>query len=213
MKVAIHQPVYMPWLRFLRKMQDADVFVYLDNALYTKNFINRNRILIKDKEHWLTVPVLVKGKYAVQPIKEVRANWGREWTIKHFRTLLYNYPKGMSNYMNYKEIDDFYTNKHELLIDWNVNSIELLRRAFNIKTPILFESELGINGKSTERLVNICREIGADTYISGPGGRQYMNEKMFGNIKIEYMDWKPASRLSALHFHLKGETEALRKDN
>lgn len=211
MKVAIHQPAYMPWLRFLRKMQDADVFVYLDNALYTKNFINRNRILIKDEEHWLTIPVLVKGKYAIQTIREVKANWEKKWNIKHFHTLLYNYPEGMR--MNNKEIEDFYASEHELLIDWNIQSVELLRRAFNIKTPILFESELGINGKSTERLVNICREIGADTYISGPGGRQYMNEKMFGKIKIEYMDWKPASRLSALHYYLIGETEMLRKDN
>ncbi|MCK4792816.1 MAG: WbqC family protein [Desulfobacteraceae bacterium] len=211
MKVAIHQPAYMPWLRFLRKMQDADVFVYLDNALYTKNFINRNRILINDKEHWLTVPVLIKGKYAIQPIREVKTNWQKKWNIKHFRTLLYNYPEGMR--MNNKEIEDFYANEHELLIDWNIQSTELLRRAFNIKTPILFESDLGINGKGTTRLVNICRKIGADIYISGPSGRIYLKEKMFGDIKIEYMEWTPESRLSGLHFYLMGQTEALRRDN
>jgi len=207
MKVAIHQPAYMPWLGFLRKMRDADIFVYLDNALYTKNVINRNRVLINGEEHWLTIPVVTKGKYAVQPIREVRANWEKKWTVKHFRTLLCNYADGMRT--RRKEIEEFYAAEHELLIDWDVCSVELLRQPFGIKTPIAFESALGINGKSTERLVNICRKVGADTYISGPGGRLYMEEEMFGDIKIEYMDWKPPTRLSALHYYLRGETEAL----
>ncbi len=207
MKVAIHQPSYMPWLSFLRKMRNADIFVYLDNALYTKNVINRNRVLVNGEEHWLTIPVVTKGKYAIQPIKEVKANWEKKWNIKHFHTLLYNYAKSMCT--KRKEIEDFYAAEHELLIDWGVRSTELLRRAFGIETPIVFESALGINGKSTERLVNICREVGADTYISGPGGRLYMKEEMFGDIKIEYMDWKPPTRLSALHYYLMDETEIL----
>ena len=211
MRVAIHQPHYWPWLGYLHKMKEADVFVYLDKASYEKNgFQNRNRFMIDGKEHWLTIPVLTKGKLG-QSIKDVEVNWDNSWNKKQYHTLLYNYPKGV--FMNYKEIEDFYVNKYKLLIDWSVSSVEFLRRAFNIKTPILFESELGVNGKSTERLVNICREVGAGTYLSGPTGRAYLKEELFGDIKIEYTNWKPNSHLSALHFYLKKETEAFRKDN
>ena len=47
------------------------------------------------------------------------------------------------------------------------------------------ESELNINGKATERLVNVCKSLNADTYISGIGGKGYLNEKLFEEKKIE----------------------------
>ena len=33
------------------------------------------------------------------------------------------------------------------------------------------ESELNVNGESSEKLVNICKKLGAKTYVSGPGGK------------------------------------------
>jgi len=145
MRVAIHQPHYWPWLGYLKKMKEADIFVYLDEAAYTKNgFINRNKIQIDGKDHWLTIPVL---------------------TI-----------------------------------------------AYGINPMIIFESTLNIEGFGTERLVNICKKLNADTYLSGPSGRDYLDESKFANIKVEYMDWNPPTDLSALHHYLMGETEALEEE-
>jgi len=201
MRVAIHQPHYMPWFGYLRKIEEADVFVYLDNADYEKNgFQNRNRILIDGREHWLTVPVLTKGRLG-QQIKDVKVNWDNAWNLKHYHTLLYNYPKEMKG--KNAAMKAFFDWDSKLLIDWGIRSIDLLCCAYKINTKRVFESELGVNGAGTERLVNICRELGADTYLSGPTGREYMKEKAFGDIEIEYMDWKPDSRLSALHFYLR----------
>ena len=61
-----------------------------------------------------------------------------------------------------------------------------------IKIEILRESELDVNGESTERLVNICETLNADTYVSGIGGKNYLNEKLFGdkNIKLEYQNYR-----------------------
>ena len=61
-----------------------------------------------------------------------------------------------------------------------------------MKIQIIKESELNINGNSTERLVNVCKELGAETYVSGVGGKEYMNEKLFqkNNIKIEYQKFQ-----------------------
>lgn len=203
MKVAIHQPCYMPWLGYLRKMKEADLFVYIDKATYQKNdVINRNRILVAGEEHWLTVPVLIKGKSG-QLIKDVRVDWGREWNLKHYRTLLYNYPKEMRSK---KEIlESFFLQNDELLINWCIRSIDFLRHVFRVRTPIMFESVLDTDGMATERLVNICKKLEATTYLSGPSGRDYINESKFGSVKVEYFDWIPKSRLSALHFYLKDE--------
>jgi hypothetical protein len=57
-RVAVHQPQYLPWLGYLAKWAAADVFVFLDTVQYEKNgWQNRNRIRTADGAHWLTVPV------------------------------------------------------------------------------------------------------------------------------------------------------------
>jgi hypothetical protein len=211
MKVAIHQPHYWPWLGYLRKIDEADIFVYLDNAAYEKNgFQNRNRILVDGKERWITVPVLTKGRFG-QPIKDVEVSWDSFWNTKHYHTLLYNYSKEMKRTNG--AMKAFFEWDGDMLVDWCIRSLDFLCRAYKINTRIMLESEMNASGTGTERLASICREVGAGTYLSGPTGRDYMEEKMFGNIKIEYMDWKSGSHLSALHFYLIEETRMLRKEN
>lgn len=210
MIVAIHQPHYMPWLGYLRKMKDADLFVYLDKTDYTKNyFINRNKILINDEKRWLTVPVLTKGRIG-QAIKDVEVNWNRptcEWNDRHCRTLLQNYSKCIRD--KQEKIKEFYDFKGKLLIDWCIRSVELLRQAFGINTPIIFESDLDVSGVRTERLVNICRAVGADTYLSGTGAKKYIDIELFDNIDFKYLNWRPSSDLSALHYLLNEKINAL----
>lgn len=212
MKVAIHQPHYMPWLGYLRKMREADIFVYLDNANYTKNgFINRNRIMINSENHWLTIPVLTKGKTG-QAIKDIEVNWDKDWKRKHYYTLLFNYSKDIIGKTD--ALKDFFNRSDELLIDWCLKSIRFLCLVYRVSTECVCESKLIEAGDTgSERLANICRTLGADTYLSGPSGRGYLDEKAFGDIKVEYLDWKPCSSLSALHFYIKDEIEMLGDTN
>ena len=60
---------------------------------------------------------------------------------------------------------------------------------------IIVESELDISGQSTERLVNVCKKLGADTYISGIGGKRYLDEKLFknNNVNLQYQNYTPIS--------------------
>jgi hypothetical protein len=53
---------------------------------------------------------------------------------------------------------------------------------------------LKITGESTERLVNICKSVGADTYISGIGGKGYITEQLFeaNNLKLEFQSYEPS---------------------
>jgi len=211
MKVAIHQPYYWPWLGYLRKMMEADIFVYLDNADYRKNgFINRNRIQIDGKDHWLTIPVLTKGRTG-QAIKDVEVNWDSDWAKKHYHTLLYNYHAKEAGFLGAGLATVFFWAEHKLLIEWCTESVRFLKIAFKINTILSFESALNVQGSGTDRLVNICKALGADTYLSGPSGRDYLDESKFGNIKVEYLDWKPKSHLSALHHYLIGDLDALER--
>lgn len=222
MRVAIHQPHYMPWLGYLRKIQEADIFVYLDNVAYEKyGFQNRNRFLIDGREQWLTVPVLTKGMLG-QPIKDVKIRKDIQWVAKQHRTLLHNYREADEN--KKETLDKFFRFNSDRLVDWNAKSVDLLCDAFGIETERVFESTLGIKepyppsaeSKSdicTGRVIGICRELGADTYLSGPSRKDYIDEKLFVDIGFEYIDWIPDSHLSALHFYLKDETGLLGEES
>ena len=71
MKVAIHQPHYLPWLGYLAKWAAADLFVFLDTVQYEKSgYQNRNRIKTRDGPRWLTVPVHAHlGQFAAAGIE------------------------------------------------------------------------------------------------------------------------------------------------
>ena len=220
MRVAIHQPHYWPWLGYLCKIKKVDIFVYLDKVMYIRHgFQNRNKILIDSEEHWLTIPILTKGKYANQPIMDVKINGTIQWQKKHYRTLLHNYKKMDKN--KKETLDKFFNFDSDKLVDWNARSIDLLCDAFDIETKRIFESELNIKEpyavsaktKSeicTGRIIKICKELGADIYLCGAVQKDYIDERLFDGIDFEYMNWMPESTLSALHFYLENDTGALK---
>lgn len=218
MRLAIHQPHYMPWFGYLRKIQEADIFVYLDKVAYEKHgFQNRNRFVIDGREHWLTIPVLTKGRMG-QPIMDVKVNKSIYWVAKHRRIFLHNYKEIDKN--KTETLDNFFRFDSDRLVDWSVRSVDLLCDIFGINTERISESALGIEvpyppmakTKSeicTGRIIRICKELGADIYLSGASRKDYIDEKLFGDIVFEYMEGLPESTLSAFHFYLKNEMGVL----
>ena len=79
------------------------------------------------------------------------------------------------------------------IFDLNFETIKQVLIWLNIKTKIVIESELDVSGQPTERLVKVCKKLGADTYISGIGGKTYLDEKLFEKNKIilEYQNYNP----------------------
>lgn len=194
MIVAIHQPNYLPNLAFFYKIANCDKFVFLDNAQYVKHqFMNRNKVKTVNGENWLTVPVLTKDKLG-QPIDDVEINNQSNWRIDHWKTIKQNYTKAE----HFKEYDFFfegiYRNNWEWLCHLNKTLIieicDLLGILKNMN--FIYASDMNIDSESTERLINICKAVGGDTYLSGASGHKYLDESLFEkeNIKLVYSDFK-----------------------
>ena len=63
-KIAISQSNYIPWRGYFDLINSVDEFVFFDEVQYTRrDWRNRNKIIINNKEKWLTVPVNSKGNY------------------------------------------------------------------------------------------------------------------------------------------------------
>ena len=192
MKVVLHQPQYFPYPGFFHKLMLADTFVLLDNTQYDKRFTNRNKIWTPHGFVWLTVPINKADKFSSN--KDVQINNNISWTKEHWKKIFHSYSKSkyFKNYENYlKNLFDKEWNSLNLLdLDTLKQTIEWL----GIKIDIIRESELNLKGKGTERLVNGCKALGADTYISGAGlpDKQYMDEKFFekNNIKLKHQNYQ-----------------------
>lgn len=195
---AIHQPNYLPWLGYFYKIINCDVFVFLDSVQYTKNsFINRNKIKTPQGAIWLTVDVLAKGKYG-QSIRETKINNSVLWQEKHWKSLCQNYARALhiDTYRGY--LEGIYLQPWEYLADLNEMLVRACCKALGIShVEFIRASDLNVSGEGTELLINICKRAGADTYLSGFGGADYMDEDSFrkSDIKLKYYDFKhPAYR-------------------
>ena len=190
--VAIHQPNYIPWIGFYQKMALADIFVILDIAQFsTRSYTQRVKIRTKDGWMWLTIPIEKKNRF--KPIKDIYLPENKKWMNNHKNTLIKHYSK--CKYFDKKFVDEYYSGKFEKLQEFNEYGIFYLKDKFGIKTKIVRASELGINEnlKSTELLIEIVKQAGGGVYISGMGGKKYLEEEKFEieGIGIKYFEFEP----------------------
>ena len=94
----------------------------------------------------------------------------------------------------YKEYFEQLFRKHwDMLFDLNFETLKQVISWLGLRIEIIRESELGIESKSTQRLVDVCRAVGANTYIAGSGSRNYMDESLFerNGLTVEYQNYTP----------------------
>lgn len=188
MRVGIHQPMYLPWPGLFDRIYECDVFVLLDNVPYSKNYlINRNKIKTVNGWMWLTVPVLTKGCFG-QLIKDVQINNATQWQKQHWKSIYYSYIKApyFSNYAEFFE--QVYKREWLYLIEIIEELFAYILKAQRINTTIIKASDLNIGGIKEDLLLNICKTLKADEYLSGPDGKNYLNPELWreNNINVIY---------------------------
>ena len=177
MLVAIHQPQFLPWLGYLDKIDRADLFVVLDCVQFKKNeWQNRNRIRTAEGWQWLTVPVLHRFG---QRIMEVRINEQEDWRAKHLRTVDLAYARAPYRDRYLDGWRQVYRTRTSMLGEFNVAMLRWLLEAYGIRTPLRLSSEMTLREEPTDRLIDICRAVGADRYLAGAGARDYMDMDRF----------------------------------
>lgn len=179
--------MYFPWAGFFEQMRLADVYVWLDDAQFSKgSFTNRVQVLLEKKPVWMTVPL---AKKSGRSIKDLDSK-GSDWRASH-RALL------EQSFRNYSErslalavFDDAL--RHDRLVDSLISSCEKLAMAMGLEAP-RFErsSSLNIGGQSSERVVDIVRHFDGTQYITGHGAANYLDFESFeaAGIDVEFMNY------------------------
>jgi hypothetical protein len=187
MIVAAHQPHYMPWLGYLDKLAKADLFVVMDDLQFIgRNYQNRQQLKLADGPAWLTVPIARGHRERIMD-KQIEScgNPKQHWQHRHWRTLVSHY--GAARYFSQyaDELLDVYTRPWTNLIDLDLHMLALARRWLDIPTPVVRASKLDLTGTKTDRLIDLCRKVGARCYLTGVGGSShYLDVEKVGRAGI-----------------------------
>lgn len=182
MKVSINQPAYLPWLGYFDRIASSDLAIVLDSVMIEKgSYTNRNKMRSGNGWSWLTVPIKASG----QPfIADVQIDNQRDWRKKHFQLVSQAYAKARHLAEHIGWVTDFYTREWTGLNELLTYTNRYFLSALSIGTQIVHSSALKVTGAKSELVLNLCKEVGATEYISGPFGIDYLDLPSFEHAGI-----------------------------
>jgi hypothetical protein len=189
MIVAVHQPHYLPWPGYIDKVRVADIFVFLDDAQFEKGgWQNRNYVVGPEGRQLLTVPVR-RSKHTTPICRKVL---GEGWRERHWRVLQQAYARRpyWPHYRDLVEASVRY-DQSQTLGDLAMAMVKRLCDAMNISTEFVRSSALGLRGRKSQRLVDICGALGAGIYLSGSGAKEYLDTRLFAEkgVSVWWQDY------------------------
>nr|WP_205019774.1 WbqC family protein [Paraburkholderia azotifigens] len=189
--VAIVQSCYIPWKGYFDMIGSVDEFILYDDMQYTRrDWRNRNQIKTAQGLLWLTVPVKVKGKY-LQTIRETEID-DQRWRSDHWKALQQNYRRAPYFEQIAAALEPYYLDREFThLSELNRALTEEICKLLDITTTLKWSWDYTLADGKTERLVDLCKQAGATTYISGPAARDYIEPELFeaAGIELRYCDY------------------------
>jgi hypothetical protein len=191
-RVAIVQSNYIPWKGYFDLIATVDEFILYDDVQYTKrDWRNRNRIKTPAGPQWLTIPVVVKGKYE-QRVRDVVVS-DPAWARTHWRTLSHNYARAEHFRELKPAVEEWYSAAGDFtyLTEINEHFLRAICDVLQIRTTITRSSDYALADGRSERLLDLCIQAGARTYLSGPAARRYLDETLFeaAGVAVAWMSY------------------------
>lgn len=193
MQIVISQSMYFPWMGFIEQLRLADTFVLYDDVQFSKgSFTNRVQIKTATGPQWLSVPLM--GLRLGQRINDVQLDERSDWRTKHRDQLSDAYRKAPFVSDMLALVDDVFAQPAATLSQLAWTSTLALADYFGCVSHLkLYDSaSMQIDGSSSQRVLDIVRNLGGSIYITGHGARNYLNHASFEKIGVDvrYMDYR-----------------------
>ncbi|NBI70810.1 hypothetical protein D3Z50_07020 [Clostridiaceae bacterium] len=185
MKLGIMQPYFFPYIGYWQLLNAVDMYVIYDDVNYIKGgWINRNRILAGGSPHYLNLPLA--GASPNKKINEIEVNKNDRLFEKGLQTLRYNYRKAPYFKDVYPVIEEAFSCRQTNLAGFITESLRLVCSYLGIETKMVVSSAIHKNNelKGMEKVLEICRILGADTYLNAIGGKELYSRDEFGKHGI-----------------------------
>jgi hypothetical protein len=190
--VVISQPMFFPWVGMLEQMSLADAFVFYDDVQFSKgSFTNRVQIKTAAGPAWLTVPL--RDQHLGQRIDDVRTDEDRGYRRAHLEKLRQAY-RGAPHARDMLElVAQVYAEASDRLTDLAERSSLALAEYYGVLEGKLVRhsSAMGVPGRGSARVLDLVTRLRGDVYVTGHGGRDYLDHAAFAarRVRVEYMDY------------------------
>lgn len=187
------QPYLFPYIGYWQLINAVDKFVILDDVNYImRGFINRNKILLNGQPYQFTIPIKKASQNKL--IMDTKLNFSQEDKRKFLLTIRNAYKKAPYFDKVIPMLEEIIQNQENDLTNYIRYSIERIKEYLEIQTEILVSSQIDKRPdlKAQDRIIEICKCLGADIYINPCGGRtlyKYSDFELAG-MKLFFLDTK-----------------------
>lgn len=183
--------MFLPWAGLFEQVRLSDVFVHYDDVQLPqgRSFMSRVQIKSAAGVSWLTVPL--DHKKSGKLLNEVVLFGEEDWRGKHLKTIRHAYAKTPYYDLMFEIVVKIYSHPTDHLSEFNINAIEQLAKWLGLSPQFMRSSTMGVEGASTQRLVDICAAVNCATYVTGHGALKYLNHEAFEEkgVSVRYMDY------------------------
>lgn len=191
--VVISQPMFFPWVGMFEQIRLADVYVHYDDVQFSKgSFTNRVQIKTATGSHWMTVPL---HKFSLgQRIEDVKIDNRKDWRASHLAMLHDAYSGTPWRKDMLAIVENVYHDENDSISELSRRSMAACCEYLGIDFGRSFVriGDLQIGSSSSQRVLEVVKAVGGNRYITGLGGRNYLNHELFeaAAVSVEYMRYE-----------------------
>jgi hypothetical protein len=184
--IAVMQPYFLPYIGYFQLIASVNKFVLLDDVNYiNRGWINRNRLLLNGTAHTFTIPLHSSSQNKL--IYEIELDCCQPWRDKLLRTIKQAYSKAPC-YTNVSALLEGIINYPSVrLDDFLRNSLLEVVRYLSLEAEIVSSSRIyqNVQLKGQDRILDICRQEQAGTYINPIGGVDLYDRNSFSKQGVQ----------------------------
>ena len=187
MRLGIMQPYFFPYLGYWQLLANVDKYVVYDDVTYIKGgWINRNNFLINGQKNLLTMRLEKASSYTL--IKDIAI---KDDFVKFLKTIEMGYKKAPFFEDIFRLLKDICQCPDKKLGQFLFNSHIKICEYLGIDTELIlsssFEKHTELKGK--DKVISICKQLGADEYINAIGGQELYDKKEFAEngIRLNFL--------------------------
>ncbi len=189
--IVISQPMFLPWAGLFEQLSLSDVFVHYDDVQLPRGRSFSSRVQIKTPSgiKWLSVPI--DRKNSGKLINETLVSYAEDWRDKHMKTIEHSYANAPYCSEMMQIASQVYERRFEKLSELNRYAFELIASYFSIQSHYALSSKLAIEGRASQRLLEITRFFEGTNYITGLGALNYIDYEIFEkhHVTVRYMHY------------------------
>jgi len=182
MKVAIMQPYFFPYIGYFQLINAVDEFVIYDDVNFIKQgWITRNSILVDKKIY--NIILQVESASSFKKIKEITIGKNNKKLLK---TIQQEYKKAPYFGVVFPIIQEILSNNESNLAKFLIFSLREIADYLRIDTVFKISSEIDKKDelKGQEKVIAICKQLGATNYINAIGGQELYDKVSFNHHQI-----------------------------